>query len=189
MSTNTATTASASVNGVDTDQLHYVIDSIGADTNFAKFQFRADNQWQTCGLNRSSIQGFLAGGEEDKTRTVAFQLDNDEPTLIAGQDNAPNPVEYLLHALAGCLTTTMVFHAAVRGIDIEQCESHLEGDLDVRGLLGMDENVRKGFNKVRVTMQVKSAADVATLTECALFSPVHDMISRALPVELLIEKV
>jgi uncharacterized OsmC-like protein len=189
MNTNTATVATTPVNGVDTDQLHYVIDSISADASFAAFQFRADNQWLNGGLNRSTIHGFRAGGKEDQGRTQAFELDNDEPPIIAGQDTAPNPAEYILHALAGCLTTTMVYHASVRGIDIEHCESHLEGDIDVRGLLGMDENVRKGFNQVRVTMKVKSAADVATLTECAMYSAVYEMISRALPVEFSIEKV
>jgi len=189
MNSNTAEQTHPAVNGVDVDQLMYVIDSIGADQTFGAFQFRADNQWIEGGLNRSSIQDFFAGGQEDETRTETFVLDADEPPLIAGNDSAPNPVEYVLHALAGCLTTTMVFHAAVRNIQIDSCESHLEGDIDVRGLLGLADDVKKGFNKVRVTMKVKSDADVETLTELAMFSAVYEMISNALPVELVIEKI
>jgi uncharacterized OsmC-like protein len=190
MSTNTATaTCTNIVNGVDVDQLNHVIDSIDQDTGFAAFQFRARNQWVGGGLNRSQIQDFYAGGKEDDTRTDAFVLDADEPPLIAGNDTAPNPVEYVLHALAGCLTTTMVYHASVRGIAIESCESYLEGDLDLRGLLGMSDEVRKGFNHVRVTMKVKSDADEATLKELAMFSAVYDIVAQSLPVELNIEKV
>lgn len=189
MNTNTATQIHTPVNGVDVDQLMFVIDYVGADKGFGAFQFRADNQWFNGGLNRSSIQGFYAGGREDAGRSEAFNLDADEPPIIAGNDTAPNPVEYVLHALAGCLTTTMVYHAAVRDIRVESCESHLEGDIDVRGLLGLADDVRKGFNQVRVTMQVKSDADVETLTELAMFSAVYEMISTALPVELLIQKV
>ena len=189
----TASTASnptrTTLNGVDTDQLHFVIDAIGADPGFGAFQFRASNQWLDGGLNRSRIKDFYAGGQEDRGRTETFTLDADEPPLIAGNDSAPNPVEYVLHALAGCLTTTMIFHASVRGITVESCESQLTGNIDVRGILGLADDVRKGFNQVRVTMQVKSPADVATLTECAMFSPVYEMISTALPVELTIEKV
>jgi uncharacterized OsmC-like protein len=192
MSTQTATQKNppiAGVNGVEVDQLLHVIDCIGTDEKFGAFQFRADNQWIDGGLNRSSIKGFYAGGREDTGRTKAFELDADEPPLIAGNDTAPNPVEYVLHALAGCLTTTMVYHAAVRDIRIESCESHLEGDIDVRGLLGLAEDVPKGFNQVRVVMKVKSDADVATLTELAMFSAVYEMISNALPVDLVIQKV
>jgi uncharacterized OsmC-like protein len=190
MKTNTATAVSSNIiNGVDVDQITHVIDSIDQDTSFAAFQFRTRNKWVNGGLNCSQIQDFYAGGKEDDTRAEPFVLDADEPAIVAGNDTAPNPVEYVLHALAGCLTTTLIFHASVRGIQIDSCESYLEGDMDVRGLLGISDEVRKGYHHVRVTMKVKSDADVATLKELAMYSSVYDIVSQSLPVELTIEKV
>jgi uncharacterized OsmC-like protein len=118
-----------------------------------------------------------------------FELDNDEPRLIGGEDTAPTPVEYVLHALAGCLTTTMVYHASVQGVVIESVESFTEGDIDVRGFFGLSDEVRKGFNQVRVRMQVKSEASVEQLREMAMYSAVYDIVSNSLPVDFIIEKV
>jgi len=189
MSTNTASeTRTHIVNGVNVDQIHGVIDAIGADTGFGQFQFRARNRWINGGLNRSEIKSFFAGGREDDTRSQPFRVDADEPQLVAGNDSAPNSMEYVLHALVSCLSGTMVYHAAVRGITIAGVNSVIEGDMDVRGLLGMAEDVRKGFNHVRVTLTVDSDADVEALTECALFSPVYDIVSKSLPVEFRLEK-
>jgi uncharacterized OsmC-like protein len=110
-------------------------------------------------------------------------LDADEPAIAAGKDSAPNSMEYILHALATCLTGTLVYHAAVRGIEIEAVESSYTGDMDVRGLFGLADSVRKGFNKVKINMRVKSEATVEELTELAMYSPVYDIISKSLPVE------
>jgi uncharacterized OsmC-like protein len=182
-------TAAHSVNGVNVDQINHVIDSITEDTGFGQFQFRARNQWINGGLNRSEIKEFHAGGREDDTRQKPFSLDADEPLLVAGNDSAPNSMEYVLHALVSCLTGTMVYHAAVRDIEIRSVTSHIEGDMDVSGMLGMADDVRKGFNQVRVILQVDSTADVDTLTELALFSPVYDIVSNSLPVEFKLEKI
>jgi uncharacterized OsmC-like protein len=170
-------------NGVDVGQIMDVIGAIEADPGYAKFQFRATNQWIDGGLNRSRIKDFFAGNAEDTTREQAFTLDADEATIAAGQGSAPTPVEFVLHALAGCLTTTLVYHAAVRGIEIEAVESSYSGDMDVRGLFGLADDVRKGFNKVTVNMRVKSEASAEELTELAMYSPVYDMVSQSLPVE------
>jgi uncharacterized OsmC-like protein len=170
-------------NGVDVGQLMDVIGAIDADAGYANFQWRATNQWIDGGVSRSRIQEFFAGNAEDTTRKEAFTLDADEPTIAAGQNSAPNSMEYVLHALATCLTGTLVYHAAVRGIEIEAVESSYTGDMDVRGLFGLTDDVRKGFNKITVNMRVKSEASAEELTELALYSPVYDMISRSLPVE------
>ncbi len=170
-------------NGVNVGQLMNVIGAIEADPGYAKFQWRATNRWIDGGLSRSRIKDFFAGNAEDATRTEAFTLDSDEPAIAAGQNNAPNSMEYVLHALATCLTGTLVNHAAVRGIEIEAVESSYTGDMDVRGLFGLADDVRKGFNKVTVNMRVKSEASVEELTEMALYSPVYDIVSRSLPVE------
>jgi uncharacterized OsmC-like protein len=170
-------------NGVDVGQVMNVIGSIEADTGYAKFQWRATNQWINGGLSRSRIKDFFAGSAEDTTREEAFTLDADEPAIAAGQNSAPNSMEYVLHALATCLTGTLVYHAAVQGIRIEAVESSYTGDMDVRGLFGLADDVRKGFSKVTVNMRVKSEASVEELTELALYSPVYEMVSQSLPVE------
>ena len=177
------------VNGIDVDQVMSVIGEIENDTTFGVCQFRANNQWIDGGINRSEIQDYFIGGKEDDSRTQSFVLTADEPPLLAGSDAAPNPVEYVLHALAACLTTTMVAHAAVRGIVINHVESQLEGDIDLRGFLGISQSVRKGYQAVRVTFKVDSDADVETLKELAMFSPVYDIVSNSLPVELVVESV
>ncbi|MFV9616619.1 MAG: OsmC family protein [Gammaproteobacteria bacterium] len=181
--TNTAEQTIQLINGVDVSQLMNVIGEIEADQNYGKFQFRASNQWINGSLTRSQIKEFHAGNTEDSTRKEAFTIDADEPLIAAGHDTAPNAMEYVLHALASCLTGSMVYHASVRGIGIDSVESSYKGDMDVRGLFGLSEDVRKGFNKVSVEMRVKSQASVDELTECAMFSPVFEMISKALPVE------
>lgn len=171
------------VNGVDVDQVMGVIGEIEADPDYAKFQFRATNQWISGGHSRSRIKEFFAGKAEDTTRSSAFSIDADEPRIAAGNDCAPNSMEYVLHALATCLTGTLVYHAAVQGIEVQSVESSYSGDMDVRGLFGLSDDVRKGFNKVTVNMRVKSEATSELLTELALYSPVYDIVSRALPVE------
>jgi uncharacterized OsmC-like protein len=194
MSANTASENIASakqanvVNGVNVDQIHTVIDAIDTNADFGQFQFRARNRWINGGLSRSEIKDFHAGSREDDTRHQPFTLDADEPLLVAGEDSAPNSMEYVLHALVSCMTGTMVYHAAVRGITIADVRSRIEGDMDARGLLGLSDDVRKGFNQVRVVMTVDSDADVDTLTECALFSPVYDIVSKSLPIEFRLEK-
>ncbi len=170
-------------NGVNVGQVMDVIGAIEADPGYAKFQWRATNQWINGAVSRSRIKGFFAGNAEDTTREEAFTLDADEPKIAAGQNSAPNSMEYVLHALATCLTGTLVNHAAVRGIRIEAVESSYTGDMDVRGLFGLADDVRKGFSKVAVNMRVKSEASVEELTELALHSPVYEMVSRSLPVE------
>lgn len=181
--TNTIEQTTELINGVDVGQLMNVIGEIEADQNYAKFQFRATNQWITGSLSRSRIKGFFAGNTEDSAREEAFILDADEPVIAAGQDSAPNSMEYMLHALATCLTGTLVYHAAVRGIGIDSVESSYAGDMDVRGLFGLTDGVCKGFNKVTIDMRVKSKATVDELTELAMFSPVYEMVSKSLPVE------
>ena len=183
-----AATNPTTVNGVDVAAVNGVIKDIQADTRVAQFQFRARNKWVDGALNRSQIQDYKSANQET-THEQGFTLTNDEPPILDGADSAPNPVEYVLHGLAGCLTTTMIYHAAVRDIHIDSCESYLEGDLDLRGIFGLDEKVRKGFGAVRVVMKVKTEASTATLRELASFSPVYDIVSNSLPVELKIEKV
>jgi len=152
-------------------------------------QFRATNRWVGGGLNQSSIKDFYAACGEDTTRTTPFVLDADEPAIMAGGDSVPNPVEFVLHALISCLTTSAVYHAAVAGIEIEAIESELAGDMDARGLFGLSDDVHKGYDNVQVIMRVKTDATAETIRGLALYSPVFEMISGSLPVDLTVEKL
>jgi len=176
-----------SVNGVDVNDVMDTIKAIQADQELARFQFRAKNAWLDGGHNRSTIQGFYGCKTEDESRREPFVMDADEPPVLLGKDAGANPVESILHALAACLTTTMVYHAAARGIAIEAVDSALEGDLDLRGFLGISEKVRKGYQTIRVRMRVKSKAAPETLRALAQFSPVYDVVSNSVPVEVVVE--
>jgi uncharacterized OsmC-like protein len=134
------------------------------------------------GHNRSEIKEFYGACEEDSTRTEPFVLDADEPPVLLGEDRGANPVEYVLHALAACMITTLVYHAAAQGINIESVDSELEGDLDARGFLRLDENIRKGYQNIRVKFNVKSDATPAQLAELARLSPIFDIVTNSVPV-------
>lgn len=180
-------TISTVMNGVDVERLGQTIQAIQKDSGLAKSQFRATNRWVSGGHNRSSIQGFYAAGQEDTSRTKPFVLDADEPPALLGQDKGANPVEFVLHALAACVTTSLVYHAAARGIKLESVESQLEGDLDLRGFLGLSEQVRRGYKEIRVKFNVKSDASPEQLEELTKFSPVYDIVSSPVPVSIQVE--
>ena len=173
-------------NGVDVTALFATIDAVKANPDIAQFQFRAKNSWKGGDHNHTTIDDFH-GALQDIPHARAFELDNGEPPVLLGRDDNPNPVEYVLHALIGCLTTTMAYHAAARGIAIEAIDSRLEGDLDLRGFLGLSNTVRKGFHAIRVVMRVKSDGSAPVLRELAKYSPVYDIVSNSLPVEVKVE--
>ena len=175
------------MNGVNVTALKNVLKAVQANKDIADFQFRARNTWLGGDANRTTIQGFYGACQEDTSRAQPFVFDNGEPAVLLGKDRGANPVEFVLHALAGCVTTTMAYHAAARGIEIEAIESRLEGDLDLRGFLGLSNTVRKGYHHVRVHMRVKSKAAPETLAALAKYSPVYDIVSNSLPVELVVE--
>jgi uncharacterized OsmC-like protein len=177
---------STMANGVDVTALGETLRLLHEKPALGAFQFRASNRWIGGGLNRSTIQGFYGAGEEH-SRPKAFTMTADEPPVLIGGDQGANPVEFVLHALAACLTTSLVYHAAARGIEIGAVSSELEGDIDVRGFTGLADDVRKGYSAVRVRMSVESAAPGATLEALAKFSPVYDIVSNSLPVELSVE--
>jgi uncharacterized OsmC-like protein len=181
-------TATAIVNGVNTEALKQTVEAVKADSKIAKFEFRLSNQWINGGHNRSKIQGFYGAGQEDSTRTKPFVVEADEPPVLLGEDHGANPVEFVLHALASCLTTSMVYHAAARGIQIEELESKLEGDIDLRGFLGLSPDIRKGYQNIRVTMRAKSNATPEQLRELCEMSPVFDIVRNPVPVTVNVEK-
>ena len=180
------------VNGVAVEDLSNTINAIKATPSIAKFKFRIRNQWVDGGRNSSTADGFYGAGQE-QSRPKPFVLEADEPSVLLGKDTAANPVEHLLHALASCLTTSMVYHAAARGIEIEEVESSLEGDLDLRGFLDLDKNVRNGYQGIRVNFKIKADVPDAKLQELgqlgSAYSPVFDSLTKGVPVSVTAERL
>jgi uncharacterized OsmC-like protein len=175
------------VNGVDIDRLVGTIAQIGDDPTLAGFQFRARNEWVGGGHNRTTIQGFYGAGQEDTSRTAPFVVDADEPPVLLGENKAPNAGEFVLHALAACLTGTIVYHAAARGIVLDGLECTIEGDVDLQGFLGLDGTVRPGFQQIRVAFRAAGDFDddqLAELAELTRYSPVRDIVSNPVPVAI-----
>jgi uncharacterized OsmC-like protein len=175
-------------NGVDTEQMYGTLDAIKAQPELGVFQFRATNRWIDGAHNRSTIQSFYGAGQEDSTRQAAFTIDAGEPAILLGSDTGPNPAEALLHALAACLTTSLVYVAAARKVRLTEVSSTLEGDMDVRGALGLSDEVRNGFSRIRVSFKVKGDAPPEKLREVVqraqARSAVFDMVSNGVPVEV-----
>src|SRR5215470_286814 len=152
-------------NGVDTEKMFATLDLIKTRPELARFQFRATNRWINGDHNRSTIKGFYAAGGEDTSRTEEFHVDAGEPAILLGNDTGPNPAEYLLHALAACLTTSIVYVAAARGVHLTAVESTLVGDMDVQGALGLSDDYRNGFEHIRVSFKVTGDAPEEKLRE------------------------
>ncbi len=189
--TQTTPVLENTVNGVAVDGLSKTVEAIKATPALAKFNFRIRNEWVDGGRNASTVSSFYGAGQEH-SRSKSFVLEADEPPVLLGKDSAANPVEHLLHALAGCLTSSMVYHAAARGIHIEEVESSLEGDIDVRGFLELDKNVRNGYQGIRVNFKIKADVPDEQLQElCNLgsaHSPVFDSLTNGVPVAVTAQR-
>ena len=177
------------LNGVNVDKLTETVQAIRARPSLGTFQFRATNRWTTGGYNRTTIHGFYGAGQEDATRTEHFLVEADEPPALLGQDRAPSPVEWVLHALLACLTTSLVYHAATYGIRVEAVESRVEGELDLQGFLGVREDVRKGYQHIHIGFTVKADATTETLRALCTYSPVFDIVANPVPVSITVNTV
>jgi len=180
------------VNGVAVEDLSKTVEAVKATPSIAKFNFRIRNQWIDGSRNISITDGFHGAGRQH-SHAKPFRLQADEPAVLLGNNTAANPVEHLLHALASCLTTSMVYHAAARGIHIEEVESTLEGDIDLHGFLDLDQNVRKGYQGIRVNFKIKADVPDAKLQELGLlgpqYSPVFDSVTNGVPVAVTAERM
>lgn len=175
------------VNGVDLDRLTDTINAVVAEPALALFQFRAHNKWIDGGHTSTAIQGFYGVGHEDSTRTEPFRVDSDEPLVLLGKNYAPNAGEYLLHAIAACLSGTIVYHAAARGIALKGLECAVSGDVDLRGFLGLDGSVRPGFEQIRVEITAQGDFDdhqFAELVSLTHYSPVRDSVANPVSVAI-----
>lgn len=181
------------VNGVDVDQLNCTICAVKDNAALAHFKFRASNKWISGGHCRTTIKDFYGAGQEDTSRSEAFVLEADEPAVLQGEDHGPSATEAALYALTSCLNTSLIYHAAAKGIKIDELEINAEGTLDLRGFLGLSEEVRNGFQNVKVTFKVKSDAPERKIEELVELaqkrSPVFDMFSTPVPISVELEAI
>lgn len=186
MKAQQAMTRPVMVNGLDVQAAFDTIDAIKADPSLARFQFRAANTWISGGTNRSTIRDFYGAGREDDSREEPFEFMNGEPPVLLGDNEGANPVEFLLHAMAGCATTTLVLHAAARGITIRHLSTKLEGEIDMRGMLGLDESVSPGYERIRILMKIEADCSDEMLEDlldvARTQSPVCNTVCRPVPV-------
>lgn len=178
------------VNGLNVQAALATIEAIKADTSLAKFQFRARNQWVDGGENRSRIRDFYGAGQEDTSRDTTFEFTNGEPPVLLGNNEGANPVEFLLHALAGCVTTTFVLHAMARGIRIAKLSTELKGDIDLRGLLGLDDAVSPGYETIRIAMHVEADCPDREIDDLLAYAQQHSPVCNTIcrPVPVIVER-
>jgi uncharacterized OsmC-like protein len=187
---STVKTAPMPLNGVNVPVLFATLDAVKGQRDLAKFQFRATNKWIAGTHSKSSINGYYGAGQEH-VRNQMFTYEGDHPPVLVGGDNAPTPVEYLLHALASCITAGIGNIAAARGIELEEVESTVEGDIDLLGLLGIDDDVRRGYQGMRISFRIKgkgSEEDLKKVVERSKsLSAVYDVLTNGIPVDVKIE--
>lgn len=170
-------------NGVPVDKLFGTINKIKADPSLAAFTFTAQNQWIEGTASRSTIHEWSGAGG-DHVHVEEFSFDADHPTL--GHGHGPTPQEYVLHALAGCITAGVATTAAARKIELTSITSKVVGTIDVRGVLGIDPEVRNGYQGIRMHVNVEGDADAETLRSLVEGSQAHsavfDMLTAETPV-------
>jgi len=174
-------------NGVDTPTLFATLDAVKAQPQLAKFQFRVSNRWMS-GTNSVSRMEAFAGAGGEHAHKGEYSYDADHPAVLVGQDKAPTPVEFLLHALASCITAGIANIAAARGVTLTEVTSRIEGDIDLLGLLGLSKDVRNGYQRIRATFDIKGDAPAAKLREIVeqsrARSAVFDVLTNGVPVEV-----
>jgi len=177
-------------NGVDTPALFATIDAVKAQPQLAQFTFRASNRWLSGTRSRTRVERFDGAGTQHDHKQ-AFEYDADHPAVLCGKGDGPTPVEYLLGALAACLTAGIGNIAAARGIDLEEVESRVEGDVNLQGLLGIDDQVRNGYQGIRVSFTVKGGASAEELKrvveQSKARSAVFDVLTHGVPVSIEVQ--
>lgn len=180
-------TNDGTINGIHMETLQGTVNAIEQEPDLGQCKFRARNKWLGGNHNCTTITGFY-GAKQEIAHKQQFELHADEPPILAGNDEGANPVEHLLNALAACVTTSMVAHAAVRGIHIEELESEIEGDIDLRGFLGLSSVVPKGFTDIRINFKVKADVDnMERLKRLTTYSPVFNTITQGANVDIQVE--
>ncbi len=181
------------LNGIDVERLFEIMNILKKHPELAKFRFRAQNTWMNSWHSRSIVKGFYGAGKEDVSRNFPFIFDNDQPLILTGDNKGPNPLEYILNALAGCMTNSIILQAVIKGIHVEEIESEIEGSFDLRNFLGMRNDNKVPFEGIRIKIRIKgskiSADEKIILSELGKeSSPVYKIITDAFPVAVSIEK-
>ena len=178
------------LNGVDTPTLFATINAVKGQPELAKFRFRATNRWIEGTHSRTRIEAFDGAGAQHN-HVGDFQYDADHPEVLVGTDQGPAPVEFLLHGLAACLTAGIGNVAAARGVKLTEVESTIEGDIDLRGILGISDEVRNGYQGIRVSFRIKGDAPPDTLRaiveQSRRRSAVYDVLRNGVPVDVMVE--
>ena len=180
------------VNGVNVKGLFDTIEAVQSNPKLGYFRLELRNKWLGATQTISTVNEFHGAGQ-DFTRPVSFVLHSDEPGVLLGNDTAPGPGEYMLSALAACVTTSIVYHAAARGIEIQAIESTVEGAVDLQGFLNLDKNVRKGFQNIRMSFRIKADGSDELIQELANlgqnFSPVFETLNKGVPITIKAERL
>ncbi|GAB4231053.1 MAG: OsmC family protein [Chlamydiales bacterium] len=175
------------VNGVDVDALSSTCTAIKENPELAKSEFRIHNDWIEGGHSKIQVTGYYAAGEEQSHREV-FRFDADEPPALLGHDFGANPVEHLLAALSSCMTSAIIYHAATKGIKIESLKSDIKGELDLQGFLDLSDQVPKGYKSIDATFYVKTDVSLEKIENFYHYSPVYNMLSKAVPINVTFKK-
>ncbi len=179
------------LNGVNVDRLVETIHIVQTKPDLARFRFRATTEWVEGAQSRTSIQGFYGVGQEDISRGRPFYLISDEPPVLLGTNTAPNAVELILAALASCLSVGFIYNAAAQGIKVNSLVLSLEGDLDLRGFLGLSAPTRPGYQNIRVSCRIDGDAPREELEALCEYvqrtSPVLDILRNSVPVSIQLE--
>ena len=177
-------------NGVDTATLFATLDAVKQAPQAAAFQFRAHNQWVSGTHNRGTIADYFGVGEE-RTHERTFVFDADHPAVLVGQDQGPTPVEFVLHALAACLTAGLANIAAARKVKLTEVRSTVTGDIDLNGILGLNPDVRNGYQQITVRFTINGDAPADKLREIVAQSQarsaVYDILTNQVPVTIQID--
>ena len=175
------------LNGVDTPTLFATLDVVKGQQDLARFQFRARNRWQSGTMSETTIDSFSGAGGEHAHKTT-FKATADHPAVLVGEDRAPLPIEFLLHALASCITGGIANIAAARGVTLKEVESRIEGDINLLGIFGMSKDVRNGYTGIRASFSIKGDAPPEKLQEIVeqsrARSAVFDVLTNGVPVSM-----
>jgi uncharacterized OsmC-like protein len=187
--TPAAPPAKVALNGVNTPVLLATINAVKGQPPLAQFQFRARNRWIAGTCTESTIETFSGAGGEHK-HAIAFTYTADHPAVLVGEDRGPTPVEFLLHGLASCITSGIGNIAAARGVRLTSVESTIEGDIDLRGILGISDTVRNGYERIRINFEISGEAPPeklrAIVEQARARSAVYDVLTNGVPVDVTV---
>ncbi|MFC4245719.1 OsmC family protein [Natribaculum luteum] len=177
------------VNGLDVDELGALIESVSVEPERASFTFRAETEWTGGFTSETHIGDFEQNGTT--VESPEFTVTGDEPDALLGERTGPNAVEHLLAAIGSCLSVTYAGHAAAKGIQIEDMRFEFEGDIDLRGFLGLSDEVRAGYEQIRATTYIDADASDEELhelhEEVLETSPLYDNVTNQVSLDFDLE--